>query len=80
MGQLPNICNCTVEDTFFLLHFILCLPKLYPGEDDHQTGHTDLLVHCTGAALENFQQALGYRKHDVCPVQQHCGIICVLCG
>jgi len=79
MSQLPNIYDCLVEYTFFLLHFILCLPEVYPGEDARQTGHTDLLVHCAGAVLGSFQPHLGYRKHDVCPKQQHYRIVCVLC-
>jgi len=78
--QLPNVYDCTVEYTFFLLHFTLCLPKVYPSEDAYQKGHTDLLVHCTGAVLGGFQPHLGYRKHDACPEEQHCRIVCVLCG
>lgn len=79
MSQLPTVYDCTVKCTFF--YYILhCLPKVYPGEDAHQTGHTDLLVHSTGAVLGSFRLHLGYRKHDVCPKEQHCRIVCVLCG
>jgi hypothetical protein len=56
------------QQTHVLIALHIVFAKNFPNEDDHQTGHTDRLVHCTGAALESFQPTLGYRKHDVCPM------------